>query len=161
MGYVPETVVVPLQRALGVVKTAMSELTESLVDDARAAFDGGGRLPMCDRRDDARRRFVGDDGGRSWSAREPSRVLNDICQQGWELVSGSFVFVEQGQQIRETLFSNGQRVAIKGRTIGYYLFKRDLSRLSLGQSRRCCPVRRITARGRRSVEDQQIQLAHH
>jgi hypothetical protein len=42
----------------------------------------------------------------------------------WELVNGSFVFVEQGQQSREKFLSSGQNVAIKGTTVGYYLFRR-------------------------------------
>ncbi|MFJ3798244.1 hypothetical protein ACIPSJ_18405 [Streptomyces sp. NPDC090088] len=51
-------------------------------------------------------------------------VLNAVCREGWELVNGSFVFVEQGQQSRDKFMSSGQNVAIKGETVGYYLFKR-------------------------------------
>ncbi|EGG45280.1 hypothetical protein SGM_4608 [Streptomyces griseoaurantiacus M045] len=51
-------------------------------------------------------------------------VLNAVCREGWELVNGSFVFVEQGQQSRDKFMSSGQNVAIRGETVGYYLFKR-------------------------------------
>jgi hypothetical protein len=47
-----------------------------------------------------------------------------VCDEGWELVNGSFVFVEQGQQSRDKFMSSGQNVAIKGSTVGYYLFRR-------------------------------------
>ncbi|MEU0018695.1 hypothetical protein ACIGKG_18605 [Streptomyces rochei] len=55
---------------------------------------------------------------------DPVVVLNAVCREGWELVNGSFVFVEQGQQSRDKFMSSGQNVAIKGETVGYYLFKR-------------------------------------
>jgi hypothetical protein len=56
--------------------------------------------------------------------RDPSAILNSVCHEGWELVNGSFVFVEQGQQSRDKFMASGQNVAIKGTTVGYYLFKR-------------------------------------
>jgi hypothetical protein len=55
---------------------------------------------------------------------DPTAILNAICREGWELVNGSFVFVEEGQQSRDKFMSSGQNVATKGRTFGYYLFKR-------------------------------------
>jgi hypothetical protein len=55
---------------------------------------------------------------------DPSVILNTVCNEGWELVTGSFVFVEQGMQSRDKLMSSGQNVAIKGATVGYYLFRR-------------------------------------
>lgn len=55
---------------------------------------------------------------------DPVAILNSVCHEGWELVNGSFVFVEQGQQSRDKFMSSGQNVAIKGTTVGYYLFKR-------------------------------------
>lgn len=56
---------------------------------------------------------------------DPSDVLNAVCREGWELVNGSFVFVEEGQQSRDKFLASGQNVAIKGTTFGYYLFKRN------------------------------------
>ncbi|HEY4896831.1 MAG TPA: hypothetical protein VII01_12155 [Solirubrobacteraceae bacterium] len=29
---------------------------------------------------------------------DPVAILNSVCNEGWELVNGSFVFVEEGQQ---------------------------------------------------------------
>jgi hypothetical protein len=42
-------------------------------------------------------------------------VINAICYEGWDLISGDFVFVEEGQQSRDKFMSSGQNVAIKGR----------------------------------------------
>jgi len=56
---------------------------------------------------------------------DPVAILNAVCREGWELVNGSFVFVEQGQQSRDKFMSSGQNVAIKGCTVGYYLFRRS------------------------------------
>jgi hypothetical protein len=55
---------------------------------------------------------------------DPVDVLNAVCREGWDLVSDDFVFVEEGQQSRDKFMSSGQNVAVKGRTVGYYLFKR-------------------------------------
>jgi hypothetical protein len=55
---------------------------------------------------------------------DPVAVLNSVCTEGWELVNGAFVFVEEGQQSRDKFLSSGQNVAIKGTTVGYYLFRR-------------------------------------
>src|SRR5947208_12518137 len=38
---------------------------------------------------------------------DPTDVLNAVCREGWELVNGSFVFVEQGQQSRDKFMSPG------------------------------------------------------
>ncbi len=56
---------------------------------------------------------------------DPTDVLNSVCREGWELVNGSFVFVEQGQQSRDKFMTSGQNVATKGAVVGYYLFKRN------------------------------------
>jgi hypothetical protein len=55
---------------------------------------------------------------------DPSAILNAVCHEGWELVNGSFVFIEQGQQSRDKFLASGQNVAIKGTVVGYYVFKR-------------------------------------
>lgn len=57
-------------------------------------------------------------------ANDPTVILNAICREGWKLVNGSFVFVEEGQQSRDKFMASGQNVATKGRTFGYYLFDR-------------------------------------
>ncbi|HEY3830518.1 MAG TPA: hypothetical protein VGL57_15090 [Solirubrobacteraceae bacterium] len=56
---------------------------------------------------------------------DPSAVLNSVNNEGWELVTGSFVFVEEGQESRDKFASSGQNVATKGATVGYYLFRRS------------------------------------
>ncbi|QWF81493.1 hypothetical protein [Amycolatopsis sp. CA-230715] len=63
-------------------------------------------------------------GTTTQSTTDPVDVLNSVCREGWDLVNGSFVFVEQGKESRDKFMSSGQNVAIKGRTVGYYLFKR-------------------------------------
>jgi hypothetical protein len=55
---------------------------------------------------------------------DASSVLNAVCNEGWDLVNGSFVFVEQGSQSRDKFMSSDQNVAVKGTTVGYYLFRR-------------------------------------
>ncbi|MGI8434309.1 MAG: hypothetical protein ACR2LE_06180 [Nocardioidaceae bacterium] len=60
-------------------------------------------------------------------------ILNSVCHEGWELVNGSFVFVEEGQESRDKFMSSGQNVAIKGRVVGYYLFKRSEANLNLAR----------------------------
>jgi hypothetical protein len=55
---------------------------------------------------------------------DPSAVLNSVCNEGWELVNGSFVFHELGSESRDKFLASGQNVAVRGTIIGYYLFKR-------------------------------------
>jgi hypothetical protein len=57
-------------------------------------------------------------------ANDPTAVLNAIVAQGWQLLNGSFVFVMQGEQSRDKFLASGQNVAVKGVTMGYYLFTR-------------------------------------
>jgi hypothetical protein len=54
---------------------------------------------------------------------DPVATLNSVCNEGWELLSGSFVFVEEGQQSRDKV-GGGQNIATKGMTVGFYLFRR-------------------------------------
>jgi len=63
-------------------------------------------------------------GKESRIGRGPVATLNSVCDEGWELLNGSFVFVETGQQSRNKAMSTGQQVAISGTVVGYYLFKR-------------------------------------
>ena len=56
---------------------------------------------------------------------DPVAVLNSVCHEGWELLNGSFVFVEEGSQSRDKFGSSGQNIAVKGTTVGYYLFRRS------------------------------------
>lgn len=63
-------------------------------------------------------------GTTSQRTSDPVEVLNSVCREGWDLVNGSFVFVEKGQESRDKFMSSGQNVAIKGEVVGYYLFRR-------------------------------------
>jgi hypothetical protein len=58
-------------------------------------------------------------------SRGPVDTLNAVSDEGWELLNGSFVFVETGEVSRNKALSSGQQVAISGRVVGYYLFKRN------------------------------------
>jgi len=58
---------------------------------------------------------------------DPTDVINAVCREGWDLVNGSFVFLEQGQESRDKFMSSGQNVAVKGTVVGYYLFRRGES----------------------------------
>jgi hypothetical protein len=55
----------------------------------------------------------------------PTDILNSVCHEGWEIVTGSFVFVELGSESRDKFMKSGQQVAVKGTVLGYYLFKRS------------------------------------
>lgn len=55
---------------------------------------------------------------------DPTDVLNSVCHEGWELVNGSFVFLELGSESRDKFMASGQQIAVKGTVLGYYLFKR-------------------------------------
>jgi hypothetical protein len=57
-------------------------------------------------------------------ANNPTAVLNGIVKEGWELINGSFAFAAEGEQSRDKFMSSGQNVAIKGKMMGYYLFRR-------------------------------------
>jgi hypothetical protein len=58
------------------------------------------------------------------STTDPVDVLNSVCHEGWEIINGSFVFIQEGQQSRDKFMASGQNIATKGSTVGYYLFKR-------------------------------------
>jgi hypothetical protein len=56
---------------------------------------------------------------------DPVAILNSVCDEGWDLVNGSFVFHELGSESRDKFLASGQHVAVKGTVIGYYLFRRS------------------------------------
>ena len=58
------------------------------------------------------------------STNDPSDILNSVCHEGWELVNGSFVFVQTGSESRDKFMASGQHIAVSGTVLGYYLFKR-------------------------------------
>jgi len=59
-------------------------------------------------------------------AADPDAVelLNAICDEGWELITGSFVFETMGQESHDRVFGSGQKFEVLGRTVGHYLFRR-------------------------------------
>ncbi len=58
------------------------------------------------------------------STSDPTEILNSVCNEGWELVNGSFVFLETGSESRDKFLRSGQQIAVSGTILGYYLFKR-------------------------------------
>lgn len=88
----------------------------SPVGQARAAYDRGDRVFQCSinvMKQDAVILFM-DGGDTLQKTTDPVAVLNAVCREGWELITGSFVFVERGQD----------RHNKSGTTMGYYLFRR-------------------------------------
>ncbi len=56
---------------------------------------------------------------------DPVAILNSVCDEGWDLVNGSFVFHELGSESRDKFLATGQKVAVRGTVVGYYLFRRS------------------------------------
>lgn len=120
------------QRAAAVAKAAKQAEQEaaafmaSPVGQARIAFQQGDRLFQVDfevMKQTAE--IVAMMGSyNTKKANDPTAVLNAVAAEGWELITGSFVFVVQGEQSRDKFMASGQNVAVKGATVGYYLFRR-------------------------------------
>lgn len=93
---------------------------------ARAAFERGDQVFQYSANVMLQKAIIVAMVGSNTSRRtaDPSEILNSVCNEGWDLVSGSFVFVETGQQSRDKFLASGQNVAVSGATIGYYLFRR-------------------------------------
>jgi hypothetical protein len=93
---------------------------------ARQSFERGDQVFQCSFEVMSQQAVIVQMVGSTTNQRtaDPTMILNSVCREGWELVNGSFVFVEQGQQSRDKFMSSGQNVAIKGATVGYYLFRR-------------------------------------
>jgi hypothetical protein len=93
---------------------------------ARAAYERGDMLFQCSFNVMSQKAIiVAMVGSRvAQQTADPTVILNSVCHEGWDIVTGSFVFVETGQQSRDKFASSGQNVATSGETIGYYLFRR-------------------------------------
>jgi predicted phage gp36 major capsid-like protein len=93
---------------------------------ARAAYDDGDHIFQCAFDVMSQSAVVVAMVGSTTTKRtsDPTAILNSVCREGWDLVTGSFVFVQEGQQSRDKFMASGQNVAVKGTTMGYYLFKR-------------------------------------
>lgn len=94
---------------------------------ARAAYQRGDSLFQCvvDVMDQQANVVAMVGASTSERAADPSDILNAVCREGWALVNGSFVFVETGQQSRDKFMSSGQNVAVRGKVVGYYVFRRS------------------------------------
>lgn len=60
-------------------------------------------------------------------SRDPADVtdrISPIEAEGWDLTTAQYVYVMTGQDSREKWTSSGERVAVTGRIVGIYLFKR-------------------------------------
>lgn len=53
---------------------------------------------------------------------DPVAILNSVSVEGWELINGGFVFVPETQAA--VPLSGGGVQSVRGRTVGFYLFKR-------------------------------------
>lgn len=99
---------------------------QSLAAHAHAAYTRGDQVFQCAIDLAAQTGLVAPMMGTSSRTRQsdPSDLLNAVCAQGWEVVSGTAVFVPHTQESRNKFMSSGQQVAISGAVIGYYLFRR-------------------------------------
>jgi len=108
-------------------RNEMLTLARSPAGKARTAFERGDHLFQCSFDVMSQQAVVVVMVGSTTTKKstDPTETLNAVAREGWELVTGSFVFIEEGQQSRDKFMSSGQNVATKGRTMGYYLFKRN------------------------------------
>jgi hypothetical protein len=134
----PEELAAEAQRKEAQRREAEAQQARELAERERRAFEGSpaGRARAAHKRGDQIFQFSMDvmnqqaviipmaGGTTSRKTSDPSEILNSVAREGWDLVNGSFVFVEQGQESRDKFMSSGQNVAIKGETVGYYLFRR-------------------------------------
>ncbi|MDW8809094.1 hypothetical protein P1P68_30920 [Streptomyces scabiei] len=51
-------------------------------------------------------------------------LLSRIEDVGWKLHTAQYIYVQLGEESRDKWLSSGQRVAIKGKIVGMYLFER-------------------------------------
>jgi hypothetical protein len=113
-------------------RAAMLTLARSPAGRARTAFERGDLIFQCSFDVLSQQAVIVKMVGSATTKQttDPTETLNAVSREGWELVTGSFVFIEEGQQSRDKFMSSGQNVATKGRTMGYYLFKRNESMLA-------------------------------
>jgi hypothetical protein len=108
------------------VEKARQEFEASPAGRARAAYERGDKLFQYSASVMAQQAVIVAMVGSNTAQRtsDPTVILNSVCNEGWDLVNGSFVFVETGQQSRDKFLSSGQNVAVAGQTVGYYVFRR-------------------------------------
>jgi hypothetical protein len=115
------------RRADAKARHEMLALARSPAGKARAAFERGDQVFQCSFDVMSQQPVIVIMVGSATTKKtnDTTETLNAVSREGWELITGSFVFVEEGQQSRDKFLSSGQNVATKGRTMGYYLFKRN------------------------------------
>jgi hypothetical protein len=111
------------------IEKARREFVATPAGQARQAFDRGDHVFQYSIDVMSQQAIIVAMVGSATSAKttDPTAILNSVCNEGWELLNGSFTFVEQGQQSRDKFLASGQNVAIKGTTVGYYLFRKSFS----------------------------------
>ena len=84
-------------------QTGYEEFLASPVGQARTAFERGDGVFQCSYAVASQEAItVAMTGtGVATTTSDPTEVLNHVCNEGWELINGCFVFVEQGQQSRD------------------------------------------------------------
>jgi hypothetical protein len=115
------------RKELDRIERAKQDFFRSPAGRARTAYDAGDHVFQCSFDVMSQQAIVVAMVGSATAktSNDPVDVLNSVCHEGWELVNGSFVFVEEGSQSRDKFMSSGQNVAVKGTTVGYYLFRRS------------------------------------
>lgn len=108
-------------------KRAEADFWASPAGKARAAFQAGDRLFQVSFNALQTETYVIplSRAGTIQRSSDPTTILNSICDEGWEIVNGSFVFLELGSESRDKFMRSGQDVAVHGTVIGYYLFHRN------------------------------------
>jgi hypothetical protein len=117
------------------IERARADFFDSPAGKARVAFGAGEQVFQYAHDVTSQQAIivamVGSRTGKQTS--DPSEILNSVCDEGWELVNGSLVFVHEGSQSRDKFMSSGQNLAVKGTTVGYYLFRRcEVNRREVG-----------------------------
>jgi hypothetical protein len=52
-------------------------------------------------------------------------IMSQVEAEGWALTYANHVNVQTGEDSRNRWMESGQRVAIRGKLVGIYLFRRD------------------------------------
>lgn len=118
------------QKAVEAITREHEQFLATPLGQARTAFANGDALfqvdfPITIHRPKGANRVEATNSARS---NETTETLNAIYGEGWELMTGGFVFVVQAEDSRNKVMSSGQNVEVKGETRGYYIFRRDETR---------------------------------
>lgn len=114
------------QKAAAQAERERQAFMQTPVGRARAAFEAGAVLFQYAHDIESQEAVIVAMVGSHTTRRstDPTEILNAVAREGWSLVNASFVFREQGSQSRDKFLSSGQNIAVKGTTVGYYVFER-------------------------------------